>query len=139
MEEEEIRTKGFEARLMGRLPTYLYLYRRWVLLTLVLILTASGARQAGPYLTKIAVDDCIVPGDPEGLGQVIVLFAGLLVAQFALGYGQSWATSMVGQWAMRDVRLRIFAHLQRLPLRFFHRTPVGRLITRNTNNVDAPN
>jgi len=139
MEEEEIGTKGFDPRLMARLLGYLRPYWGWVLLTLVLIFIASTVRQAGPYLTKIAVDDYIVPGDPEGLGGIILLFIGLLLTQFFIGYGQSWATHMVGQWAMRDVRLQIFAHLQRLPLRFFDRTPVGRLMARNTNDVDALN
>ena len=139
MEEEEISTKGFDLRLMARLLAYLRPYSRWVLLTFALILVASAVRQAGPFLTKIAVDDYILPGNPEGLGRIIVFFAGLLLAQFALGYGQSWATSMVGQWAMRDVRLQVFAHLQRLPRRFFDRTPVGRLMARNTSDVDALN
>ena len=62
-----------------------------------------------------------------------------MVLQFGLGYAQSWATSMVGQWAMRDVRLDLFSRLQRLPVGFFDRTPVGRLMARNTNDVDALN
>jgi len=139
MEEEELGKRGFDPRLMARLLGYLRPYWNWVLLTFALIFVASTVRQAGPYLTKIAVDDYIVPGDPEGLGDIILLFLGLLVLQFLIGYGQSWATSMVGQWAMRDVRQQLFAHLQRLPLRFFDRTPLGRLMARNTSDVDALN
>ena len=90
-------------------------------------------------LTKIAVDDHIVPGDLDGLEDLVLLFAGLLAAQFVIGYAQSWITSMMGQWAMRDVRLGIFTCLQRLPLRFFDRTPIGRLMARNTSDVDALN
>ena len=139
MEEEEIGKKGFDLRIMGRLLGYLRPYGGWVLLTFALIFVASTVRQAGPFLTKIAVDDYIVPGDSQGLGGIILLFGGLLLVQFVVGYGQSWATNMVGQWAMRDVRLQIFAHMQRLPLRFFDRTPVGRLMARNTSDVDALN
>jgi ATP-binding cassette, subfamily B, multidrug efflux pump len=139
MEEEELAKRGFDPRLMARLLGYLRPYWNWVLLTFALIFVASTVRQAGPFLTKIAVDDYIVPGDPEGLGNIILLFLGLLVLQFLIGYGQSWATSMVGQWAMRDVRQQLFAHLQRLPLRFFDRTPLGRLMARNTSDVDALN
>ena len=124
--EEELDSKEFDLRLLVRLLGYLRPYLGWVLLTFVLIFAGSASRQAGPYLTKIAVDDHIVPADPEGLGSLVVLFGLLLVAQFVIGYAQNWATSMVGQWAMRDVRQSLFAHLQRLPLRFFDRTPVGR-------------
>ena len=64
---------------------------------------------------------------------------GLLVTQFLLGYAQNWITQMIGQWAMRDVRVQLFSHLQRLSVGFFDRTPIGRLMVRNTNDVDALN
>ena len=139
LHEEEVVEKPFDARLMVRLLGYLKPYGRWVLFTFVLILIGSVVRQAGPLLTKIAIDDHIVPGDYEGLDRIALIFVGLLALQFALGYAQNFATRMVGQWAMYDVRLQIFSHLQRLPLRFFDRTPIGRLMTRNTNDVDALN
>lgn len=138
-EEGAARTRGFDIGLMARLLTYLRPYRGWVALTFAAILGASLLRQLGPYLTKIAVDDYIVPGDRSGFGWLIFLYAGTLVLQFVIGYAQTWSTSMVGQWAMRDVRIDIFQHLQRLPLRFFDRTPVGTLMARNTNDVDALN
>ena len=139
MEEEELGTRDFDLRLTARLLGYLRPYAAWVGVTFALIFLASGLQQAGPYLTKVAVDDYILPGNAGGLGGVILLFIGLLVVQFGLGYAQSWMTSMVGQWAMRDVRMALFSRLQRLPLRFFDRTPVGRLMARNTNDVDALN
>ena len=137
MEEEELGTKDFDLALTARLLGYLRPYGAWVGLTLALILIASALQQAGPYLTKVAVDEYILPGDVAGLGGVIALFIGVLVLQFGLGYAQSWLTSMVGQWAMRDVRMALFSRLQRLPLGFFDRTPIGRLMARNTNDVDA--
>ena len=139
LHEEEAVEKPFDARLMARLLGYLKPYGRWVAFTFVLILIGSVVRQAGPLLTKIAIDDHIVTGDYEGLDRIALIFVGLLALQFALGYAQNFATRMVGQWAMYDVRLQIFSHLQRLPLRFFDRTPIGRLMTRNTNDVDALN
>jgi len=139
VEEEEGDRKGFDLRLMVRLLGYLRPYGGWVVWTFVLIFCASAVSQAGPYLTKIAVDDYIEPGDIQGLSGLVLVFIGLLVVQFGVGYAQRWTTSMVGQWAMRDVRTQIFGHLQRLPLRFFDRTPIGRLMARNTNDVDALN
>ncbi len=137
--EESVDDTGIDPRLLARLLGYLRPYARWMLLTLALITAASAVQQAGPFLTKIAVDDYILPGDAEGLGWVISVYAGLLVLQFGISYAQGWATSMVGQWAMRDVRGQIFAHLQRLPLRFYDRTPIGRLMAHNTSDVDALN
>lgn len=131
--------KKFDLRLMMRLLGFLKPYRRLVALTFVLIFTASVARQAGPYLTKIAVDDYIVPGKIDGLDNVVWVYIVLLVLQFIMGYAQNWTTTMVGQWAMRDVRMKIFEHFQRLPQRFFDRTPIGNLMARNTSDVDALN
>lgn len=131
--------KKFDVGLMMRLLGFLKPYRKWVALTFVLIFAASVARQAGPYITKIAVDDYIVPGDTDGLGTIVWIYIALLAVQFVMGYAQSWATTMVGQWAMRDVRMRIFEHFQRLPQRFFDRTPIGNLMARNTSDVDALN
>ena len=139
MEEKEIDHKGFDLSLMSRLLSYLKPYWPWVLLTFGLIFVASFARQAGPYLTKVAVDDYIEVGDAEGLLNIFMLYLGLLIFQFIVGYGQSWATNMIGQWAMGDVRFKIFSQLQKLPLRFFDRTPIGRLMARNTSDVDALN
>ena len=137
--EEEVVEKPFDLRLMARLLRYMNPYAKWVVLAFALILVSSLVRQAGPYLTKIAIDDHIMIGDFAGLDRIALLFAGLLVVQFSVGYIQSFVTRMVGQWAMSDVRLQIFSHLQRLPLRFFDRTPIGRLMTRNTNDVDTLN
>ncbi len=137
--EEEITRKPFDARLMWRLLGYLRPYRVWVIVAFVLILLTSAARQAGPYLSKIAVDDHILPGDLAGLNRIVLVFVGLLVFQFLADVAQRMVTQMVGQWVMYDIRKEIFAHLQRLPIRFFDRTPIGRLMTRNTNDVDALN
>ena len=134
MEEEELGSKNFDLKLTARLLGHLRPYGTWVGLTFALIFMASAIQQAGPYLTKVAVDEYILPGNAEGLGGVISLFVGLLVLQFALGYAQSWLTSMVGQWAMRDVRVALFSRLQHLPLGFFDRTPVGRLMARGRSD-----
>lgn len=139
MHEEEVTQKPFDARLMWRLLGYLKPYSLWVTVAFVLILLTSGARQAGPYLSKIAVDDHILRGDLAGLNRIVLVFVGLLVFQFLADVAQRMVTQMVGQWVMYDIRKAIFAHLQRLPIRFFDRTPIGRLMTRNTNDVDALN
>ena len=136
---DEETARGLEARLILRLMGWLRPYVFWVLAGLAAILAGAGARQTGPYLTKIGVDDYLLPGDAEGFGSIVLIYAALLGLQFVLGYGQGWTTNMIGQWAMRDLRRAIFSRLQWLPLRFYDRTPVGRLMARNTSDVDALN
>ena len=137
--EEEVTEKPFDAQLMWRLLGYLRPYWLWVVLAFGLILITSVGHQLGPYLTKLAVDDHILKGDWAGLHNLVLIYAAVLISQFVVLYFQNYVTQMTGQWAMFDVRKEIFAHLQRLPLSFFDRTPIGRLMTRNTNDVDALN
>ncbi len=138
-QEDEITEKSFDARLLWRLIAYLKPYWRWVGVALVLILLTSFFRQATPYLTKVAVDDHILTGDLEGLDMVSLTFFIFLILQFITNYAERYITKITGQWAMYDIRAQIFAHIQRLPLKFFDRMPIGRLMTRNTNDVDALN
>src|SRR5205085_9637187 len=67
------------------------------------------------------------------------LFVVALLTEFVTSYGQRWRTSLLGQRVMRDLRMEIFRHLQRLSVSYFDRNPVGRLITRVTSDVETLN
>jgi ABC-type multidrug transport system fused ATPase/permease subunit len=88
---------------------------------------------------KVAVDRYIVPGDAAGLPLMAGAFVAVQVATAVLRYSQSLVTQLLGQRVMFDLRMRIFGHLQAMSLSFYDHNPVGRLITRLTNDVDALN
>ena len=138
-QDEEITEKPLNAKLIWRLIGYLKPYLWWVSLAFILILGTAFFRQATPYLTKIAIDDYILIGNLDGLNDIIFLFFLFLILQFITNYFERFITKMAGQWSMYDIRAAIFAHTQRLPIKFFDRMPIGRLMTRNTNDVDALN
>jgi len=138
-QDEEITEKPLNAKLLWRLIGYLKPYLWWVSLAFILILGTAFFRQATPYLTKIAIDDYILIGNLDGLNDIIFLFFLFLILQFITNYFERFITKMAGQWSMYDIRAAIFAHTQRLPIKFFDRMPIGRLMTRNTNDVDALN
>ncbi len=137
--EEEIQERPFDLRLAVRLVACLVPYKRRVAAALVLIVAAAASSQLGPWLTQIGIDDYILQGDLGGLHTLVFLYFGSLAVQYAAQYGQTRVTEMTGQLVMRDLRHRIFAHLQRLPMRYFDRTPIGRTMTRTTNDVEALN
>ena len=138
-QEEEIQESPFQLRLTIRLVSYLGAYKGRVAFALVLILVAAVSSQIGPRLTQIGVDDYIVKGDLAGLHWIIFAFFASIVVQYIAQYGQTLVTEMKGQYVMRDMRRQIFVHLQRLPMRYFDRTPVGRTMTRTTNDVESLN
>lgn len=138
-QEEGVQERPLNLRLTARLVGYLRHYKLRVAAAMGLILVTAVSSQLGPRLTQVGVDDYILKGDLQGLYQILALYLASLVLQYAAQYGQTRVTEMTGQLAMRDMRQQIFDHLQRLPLRYFDRTPIGRTMTRTTNDVDALN
>ncbi|HUG43968.1 MAG TPA: ABC transporter ATP-binding protein [Acidobacteriota bacterium] len=137
--EEEVLGKAYDGRLARRLLTYLRPYRWPVTLSVLLLIVVSALRLVGPLLVVIAIDGYIQAGDLDGLLWIAILFLSVLLFQFLVSYAQTYLTNWTGQKIMYDLRTEIFAHLQKLHVGFFDRTPVGRLITRLTNDVDALN
>lgn len=137
--EEEIQERAFNLGLTLQLLGYLKPHRRRVVLAFGTIALAAGTGQVGPYLTQVAVDDCIAVGDWAGLKWIIAAFFASVAVQYGAQYAQTLVTGMIGQRVMYDLRRDLFAHLQKLPLRYFDRTPLGRIMTRTTNDIDALN
>lgn len=137
--DDDVVGKAYDARLMRRLLRYLKPYRPAVAGALLAILAHSLLQLAPPYLTRLAIDRYIVPGDLAGLGGLAGLFLLVLVASFALEFVQTYLTQLTGQRVMFDLRMEVYGHLQRLDLRFYDRNPVGRLMTRVTTDVDVLN
>jgi ATP-binding cassette, subfamily B, multidrug efflux pump len=137
--EEQVLGKAYDARLMKRLLTYVAPYRRSAALAILYIIAASTLAVVPPYLTKIAIDQNIRNGDLAGLNRIGSLYLVILIAVFALSFGQTWVMNLMGQRIMYDLRVQLFRHLQRLEVAFFDRNPVGRLMTRVTTDVDTLN
>jgi len=146
--EEEALGKIYDSRLTHRLIQYLRPYKWWVLLALALALAVAPLEIVGPYFFKIAVDNYITPVVEHRLAFAVAMRAigwislGFLVAlgaSFGIQYVQMRVMQRVGQQIMYDLRSQIFTHLQRLPLSFFDKSPIGRLVTRVTTDVDALN
>ena len=106
----------------------------------------AGAQLAAPYLLRVAIDRHIAPaaaaGDPAmlvGMGRLLLLFGAVLVAEMALRFAQIYLMQLAGQRIMHDLRVAVFAHVQRLSMSFFDRTPIGRVMTRVTSDVETLN
>ncbi len=138
-QRDEVLGKAYDARLMRRLLRYLRPHRRAVLTALAAIVGHSLLQVAQPYLTRLAIDRHIVPGELAGLEQIAAAFLLILVGSFVLEYLETCTMGMIGQRIMFDLRMEIYEHLQRLDIAFHDRHPVGRLITRVTTDVDALN
>jgi ATP-binding cassette, subfamily B, multidrug efflux pump len=105
----------------------------------VLLLGGAGLALVGPALTQRALDVAIPARDGGLLGTLALVFLAALLLEFLIEYGQTLLTTYLGQRVMYDLRMQIFAHLQRLSISYFDRNPVGRLMTRVTSDVETLN
>ncbi len=137
--DEEPHGKAYDHRLMRRLLGYLRPYRGEVVAAIGVVLLDAVVGLAGPYLTKQAIDHGIRHRNLEFLNEMATVYLSVLVVGFGLGYLHYQIMQRVGQRIMMDLRLQLFAHLQRLPLAYYDRNPIGRVMTRVTNDVDVLN
>lgn len=139
MQDEEILGKAYDGALMRRLLKYLQPYRGAVTLGIVLSIAVSSLEAVRPYFVKIAVDENIAHGDAPGLLRTTLLFLAVMLFRGLVQYLNSYLTQWIGQRTIFDLRMEVYRHLQRLGLTFFDRNPIGRLITRVTNDVEVLN
>ncbi len=136
---DEILGKAYDSKLMRRLLSYVKPYKKYVVLAIVLNVIVAALGPLRPYLTKVAIDDYIALSDYDGLLLISLALIGALLFQAVIQYFLTYYTQLMGQKIIYDLRVSIFSHVQKLALRFFDKTPIGRLVTRTTNDVESLN
>jgi ATP-binding cassette subfamily B protein len=146
--EEEKLGKTYDTHLLRRLARYMRPYRWQVAAAILLTLAVTPLEFVSPKLFQIATDKFILPVAHhempyhegfQALGWISIVFLSSLILGFGFQYLQVRVMQRVGQETMCDMRKEIFDHLQRLPMSYYDNTPVGRLVTRVTTDVDALN
>ena len=112
-------------------------WRGWLALVGVSVLLGAGLELVPPLLVKQIVDEHLSQGRSEGLLGIAVLYLGATAAVQATGFVTEYLTATVAQGVLRRLRVRLFAHLQALPLGFYDRTPLGDTISRCTADVET--
>jgi ATP-binding cassette subfamily B protein len=135
--QEEVFGKAYDLKLARRLWRYLGPYRTifWLSLALLPLQQLFGLMQ--PYLMKVAIDRYIAERDLWGLGGLGLFFIVAVVVEALAMYFHYFMTMRVAQRCLADIRIAIFSRLQRLPMSYLDRNPVGRLVTRATTDVDV--
>ncbi|HEX9144101.1 MAG TPA: ABC transporter ATP-binding protein, partial [Candidatus Binatia bacterium] len=136
-QQEEILGKVYDIRLIKRLWQFIAPYKRlfWTAMLLLPFQQAFGLAQ--PYLMKIAIDQYIAARNLIGLQKIGLLFLGALLGETVTVFFNYYLTMLVAQRCLADLRVAVFSHVQKLPMSYFDRNPVGRLVTRMTTDVDV--
>lgn len=136
-QQEEILGKAYDLRLIRRLWYFILPYRRLFFFTMLLLPLQQAFGLAQPYLMKIGIDRYIAGKDLWGLQSVMLLFLLALIGETITAFAHHYFSMLVAQRCLADMRVAIFSHVQKLPLSYFDRNPVGRLVTRMTTDVDV--
>jgi ATP-binding cassette subfamily B protein len=134
--EEGAMGKTYDRRLLRRLWPFVRPHSGFVVVSLVTLVVVAGVNLARPVVMGDVVKQA-ERGNANLLLRDGVALALLLVVVQSLNFVQMYTMQLAGARAMADLRSTVFAFFQRLRLRFYDRTPVGRLVTRATNDVDA--
>ena len=130
-------SRGTRGRSLRGLLSLLKPYRTRAFLMMAALVLGTGASLAPPLLARAAIDKGIERHDHGTLVLVVVLFLISAVVVWLMTYVQTFLVGWVGQRALADLRIRIFTHLQTLPIGFYESRPAGVLISRMTNDVEA--
>jgi ATP-binding cassette subfamily B protein len=137
--KENLENKYYDWPLFKRILGYLRPYRFLVAVSLLLLLAVSLLGLAGPYLTKVAIDDYIRSGRYEGLDRIALIYIAVLAGAFIFQFLQYTTMQYIGQKVMFDLRTQVFAHLHKMSFRYFDRNPIGKMMTRTVNDVEVLN
>jgi ATP-binding cassette subfamily B multidrug efflux pump len=136
-DQDDVLGRAFDRRLAGRLWAAARRHHGLVAAALALFPLIAVAELAQPYLLKVAIDDHILTADWVGLALTAGLYALTLAALYGLRMVEAYLMAVAGQRVTHDLRAALFDHLLRLEAAFFDRNPVGRLMTRVLNDVEA--
>jgi ATP-binding cassette subfamily B multidrug efflux pump len=134
------RKKGsVDSYIVSRLLQYIKPLKGLVATAIIITIGGSFLGPLRPYLTKVAIDDHISKGDLHGLGTISLILGAVILLDGIKQYAATWLAQVIGQKAVFNIRMDVFRHLQKLPARFYDRNPIGRLITRTTNDIESLN
>ena len=133
--DEDAFGKAYDHRVVTRFLPYILPYKLLVTVATLSMLALTGSLVAGPWIIKLGIDGFIETRDLAGLSLVVGLFLLNAAVTFAAGYAQEVTIGMLGQRVLFRLRGDMFRHLQKMSLRFYDKTEVGRIMSRVQGDV----
>ena len=135
--ESSISGNILDLKIIGRLFVFAKPYIRQFYILVFLTIAMALITPARPILIQYAIDNEVAVGDYQGLVVMIIWLVILLVIQAVVQYAHTFLSGWLGQMIIKDIRIKLFNHIQRLKLKFFDKTPIGRLVTRNISDIET--
>ncbi|MEO9872762.1 ABC transporter ATP-binding protein [Ekhidna sp.] len=137
MEKEKASGNIVDLNVLRRLFVFAKPYKGVFYFLIFLTVSLSIIGPLRPMLIQKAIDNNVAKGDYPGLVEMIMLLIGLLVIQAIVQYLHTFYSGWLGQNIIKDIRIKLYRHIQSLKLTFFDKTPIGRLVTRNVSDIET--
>ncbi|MFM7328552.1 MAG: ABC transporter ATP-binding protein, partial [Bacteroidota bacterium] len=138
MEKEKVSSGNIiDFTVVRRILKFVGPYRAQFYAVVVLTVLLGALGPIRPVLIQYTLDEHVTRGDHGAVIQVMLILVALLAVQTVVQYAHTFLSGRVGQYVIRDIRVRLYEHLIRLRLQFFDRTPIGRLVTRTISDVES--
>ncbi len=137
MKDKNISGNLFDLKILNRLFIFCKPYIGVFYTLIFLTLSLSILQPIRPFITQIIIDDYISLNDIEGLRKMIILLLVLLILNAIVMYFHTYLSGWLGQNIIKDIRIKLFSHLQNFKLQFFDKTPIGRIVTRNVSDIET--
>ncbi|MEM7108140.1 MAG: ABC transporter ATP-binding protein [Bacteroidota bacterium] len=138
MEQEQVNSGNIvDFKVLKRLLRFAKPYQGRFYTLIFLTVTLGVLAPLRPFLIQLTIDNEVAAGNYEGLLTMIAILVGLLFLQSMVQYSHTYLSGWLGQHIIKDIRTQLYDHLVKLRLKFFDRTPIGRLVTRTISDVET--
>lgn len=137
MQKEKNSGNIIDTNILKRLYEYIKPYSVKFYFLIFLTITIGIINPVRPLLVSYAIDDYIAVGNYRGLLNIAIILIILLTVSGVFQYLHTYLSGWIGQYIIKDIRINLYEHLLRMRLKFFDRTPIGRLVTRSVSDIEA--
>ncbi|MBI3219687.1 MAG: ABC transporter ATP-binding protein [Bacteroidetes bacterium] len=138
MEKEKVSSGNIiDFKVLKRVIDFVRPYKGRFYLVIVLTLLLGILTPIRPFLIQYTLDKDVQYGNYWGMVNIMIIVLALLVVQAAVQYAHTYISGRIAQFVIRDIRVKLYTHLIHLRLRFFDKTPIGRLVTRTISDVET--
>lgn len=137
MEKEKASGNIVDLKVLKRLFAFAKPYKGTFYFLIFLTIALSIVGPLRPMVIQKTIDNNVATGDYSGLVNMVLLLVGLLVLQAIVQYLHTFYSGWLGQYIIKDIRIKLYRHIQQLKLQFFDKTPIGRLVTRNVSDIET--
>lgn len=137
MDKQSVSGNVIDYKVLKRLFIYCKPYIKQFYLLVFFTISLSILSPIRPYLVQLTIDNHVAFNDYNGMLNMIMILLVLLIFQGIIQYYHTYLSGWIGQNIVRDLRIKLYSHIQKLRLKFFDNTPIGKIITRNISDIET--